>query len=399
MLTLDQVRLARETLNGIVRKTDLIPAPDLSPENHIFLKEENLQVTGSFKIRGAGNKIASLSAEEKRRGVIACSAGNHAQGVALAASRQKISSTICIPSCAPISKIEKTKSYGARVCLVDGVYDDACEKACALQKESGAVLIHPFNDDKVIAGQGTVGLEILEQLPETDAVVVPVGGGGLVSGVAFAVKTLKPECKVYGVQASGAPGMLHAIQTGRVEPLGRISTFADGIAVKCPGDLTYAYCKKYVDGIVTVTDDEIATAILHLIEQQKIVSEGAGAASVAAVLFDKIDLRGKNIVCVVSGGNIDVTILSRVIHRGLMKEGRIGRILIDAADTPGQVMEISTIIAKLGGNIISIYHDRNVETSGVNFCFLSIYIETKDRSHYERICEGIAGAGHRILSK
>lgn len=234
MLTIDAIRQAQANMKDVVRKTDLTPAFDLDPENQVYLKEENLQLTGSFKIRGAFNKISMLSDEEKARGVIACSAGNHAQGVALAATKRQIQSTICIPSCAPISKIEKTKRYGGEVCLVDGVYDDAYEKACEIQKQSGAVFIHPFNDDDVIAGQGTIGLEILEQLPQTDAVVVPVGGGGLISGVAFAVKELNPACKVYGVQASGAAGMVHALQHGGPQALDRVSTFADGIAVKCP---------------------------------------------------------------------------------------------------------------------------------------------------------------------
>ncbi|MCH3971220.1 MAG: threonine ammonia-lyase [Oscillospiraceae bacterium] len=399
MLTIDAIRQAQANMKDVVRKTDLTPAFDLDPENQVYLKEENLQLTGSFKIRGAFNKISMLSDEEKARGVIACSAGNHAQGVALAATKRQIQSTICIPSCAPISKIEKTKRYGGEVCLVDGVYDDAYEKACEIQKQSGAVFIHPFNDDDVIAGQGTIGLEILEQLPQTDAVVVPVGGGGLISGVAFAVKELNPACKVYGVQASGAAGMVHALQHGGPQALDRVSTFADGIAVKCPGSLTYQYCKEYVDDIVTVTDDEIATAVLQLIEQDKVIAEGAGAAAVAAVMYHKIHTRGKNIVCVVSGGNIDVTILSRVIKRGLLKQGRIGRIQVDIVDKPGQIMDISTIIAQFGGNILSIYHDRNAAASGIDYCFLSFYIETRNMTHYEEICDAISNAGYHIVSK
>lgn len=396
MIKIDDIRNAQNTLSSIIRKTDLILAPNICEDNKVYLKAENLQVTGSFKIRGAYNKISSLTDAEKQKGVIACSAGNHAQGVALAATKKGIKSLICIPSCAPISKIEKTKKYGAEVCLVDGVYDDAYNKACELQKQSGAVFIHPFNDDEVIAGQGTIGMEILEQLPSVDAVIVPVGGGGLISGVAFAIKTLKPTCKVYGVQASGAAGMLNALEKKSLEPLKEVSTFADGIAVKCPGDRTYDYCRKYVDEIVTVSDNEIATAILELIEKQKIVAEGAGAASVAAAMFNKLNLHGKNVVCVVSGGNIDVTILSRVITRGLMEEGRFGQIFVDMADRPGQIKEISAIIAKLGGNIISIHHDRNVATRAINSCVLSVTIETKDAEQFGGICKAISKAGYKL---
>ena len=399
LITINDIIKAQSTLKPIIRRTDIIPASNISGGNEIYLKTENLQTTGSFKIRGAYNKISSLTDAEKEKGVIACSAGNHAQGVALAATKEGIRSLICIPSCAPISKIEKTKKYGAEVCIVDGVYDDAYEKACGLQKESGATFIHPFNDDKVIAGQGTIGAEILEQLRDTDAVIVPVGGGGLISGVAFTIKSLKPECKVYGVQASGAAGMLNSLRKNKIESLERVSTFADGIAVKCPGSLTYDYCKKYVDDIVPVSDNEIATAILELIEKQKIVAEGAGAASVAAAMFGKVNLHGKKTVCLVSGGNIDVTILSRVINRGLIEEGRFGQIFIDMADRPGQVMEIASIVAKLGGNIMSIHHDRNTGSTSINDCQLSVCIETKDAVQFKAICTAIEKAGYNLHNK
>ena len=275
MLTLDRVYHASYVLKEVVRRTDLIYAPQINPDAQIYLKTENLQVTGSFKVRGAYYKISQLSAEEKAKGVIACSAGNHAQGVALAATKNGIRSLICLPDGAPISKVEAAKRYGADICLVKGVYDDAYNRAVELQKESGAVFIHPFDDPDVIAGQGTIGLELLEQLPDMDAVIVPVGGGGLISGVAFAIKSLNPNCKVYGVQAAGAPSMYNSIQHHKKEMLDRVSTIADGIAVKNPGELTYEICEKYVDEIVTVTDDEISTAILALIEQQKLIAEGA----------------------------------------------------------------------------------------------------------------------------
>jgi threonine dehydratase, medium form len=399
LLTLDKVYHAAYVLKDVIRKTDLINAPLINPESQVHLKTENLQITGSFKVRGAYYKISQLSAEEKAKGVIACSAGNHAQGVALAAAKNGIKSLICIPDGAPISKVEATKSYGADVCLVKGVYDDAYKKACELQKESGAAFIHPFDDPDVIAGQGTIGLEILEQLPDVDAVIVPVGGGGLISGVAFAVKTLNPNCKVYGVQASGAPSMVRSLEDHKVEALKGVSTFADGIAVKCPGDLTYDLCSKYVDQVVTVTDDEIATAILALIEQHKLIAEGAGAVAVAAAMFNKVDIKGKKVVCLLSGGNIDVTILSRVIDRGLLKAGRSGQLIIEMLDKPGQLKEVSAIIADLGANVVSVHHDRAGENTGINACYLRIRMETRNHEHVEQIRQAIINAGYHIVSQ
>lgn len=399
MLTLDKVYHAAYVLKDVIRKTDLINAPLINPESQIHLKTENLQITGSFKVRGAYYKISQLSPEDKAKGVIACSAGNHAQGVALAAAKNGIKSLICIPDGAPISKVEATKSYGAQVCLVKGVYDDAYKKACELQKESGAAFIHPFDDPDVIAGQGTIGLEILEQLPDVDAVIVPVGGGGLISGVAFAVKTLNPNCKVYGVQASGAPSMVRSLEDHKVEALKGVSTFADGIAVKCPGDLTYDLCSKYVDQVVTVTDDEIATAILALIEQHKLIAEGAGAVAVAAAMFNKVDIKGKKVVCLLSGGNIDVTILSRVIDRGLLKAGRSGQLTIEMLDKPGQLKEVSSIIADLGANVVSVHHDRAGENTGINACYLRIRMETRNHEHVEQIRQAIIKAGYHIVSQ
>lgn len=396
-MTLDKIYQAAFTLKEVVRETDLIKAPLINPDCDVYLKTENLQITGSFKVRGAYNKIARLSEEEKKRGVIACSAGNHAQGVALAAAKNGIKALICIPDGAPISKVEATKSYGAEVRLVKGVYDDAYREACRLQKESGAVFIHPFDDEDVIAGQGTIGLEILQQLPDADAVFVPVGGGGLVSGVAYAVKSLRPECKVYGVQAAGAPSMVQALKDKKIETLSGVSTFADGIAVKCPGKLTYDLCSQYVDEMLTVTDDEIATAILALIEQHKMIAEGAGAVSVAAAMFNKVDLKGKKAVCLVSGGNIDVTILSRVISRGLLKEGRQGRLTIELTDRPGELKEVSAIIADLGGNVISVRHDRSGEETNITACTLSIGVETRNRAHLNQIREAIVKAGYQII--
>ena len=397
MLTLDNVYRASYALKNVIRKTDVIYAPKLRSDAEIYLKTENLQITGSFKVRGSYYKMSRLSDEEKARGVIACSAGNHAQGVALSAQKNGIKAVICLPDGAPISKVEATRSYGAEVCLVEGVYDDAYRKALELRDEKGYTFIHPFDDEDVIAGQGTIALEIAEQLPDLDAVIVPIGGGGLISGVAYTIKTLNPNVKVYGVQASGAPSMANSVHDGKIEELPSVSTIADGIAVKKPGALTYELCSKYVDEIVTVTDDEISAAILALMEQQKLVTEGAGATSVAAAMFGKVDIKGKKVVCLLSGGNIDVTILSRVISRGLLMSGRTCQLMIELADKPGQLKNVSRIIADLGGNVISVHHERANEGSDVNGCYLRIVLETKNFEHINEIKNTLTNFGFKLL--
>ncbi len=396
-LTLDNIYKASYVLKNVVRKTDVIYAPKLKPGTELYLKTENLQVTGSFKVRGAYYKMSQLTAEEKAKGVIACSAGNHAQGVALAAQKNGIKATICLPDGAPISKIEATKSYGAEICLVNGVYDDAYKKALELRDENGYTFIHPFNDPDVISGQGTIALELYEQIPDLDAVIVPVGGGGLISGVAFAIKQLNPNVKVYGVQAAGAPSMKNSLADGKIETLPSVKTIADGIAVKEPGDLTYDICSKYVDEIVTVTDDEISAAILALMEQHKLVAEGAGAVPVAAAMFDKIDLKGKKAVCVVSGGNIDVTILSRVIARGLLMSGRSCQFNIELVDKPGQLLKVSQIISECGGNVTAVYHEHAPEGSDVNGCYLTVTLETRNFEHIDTIKKALEDAGLKLF--
>ncbi len=397
MVTLDKVYHARHVLKSVIRSTDLIKAPKINPESDIYLKTENLQITGSFKVRGAYYKISQLSAEEKERGVIACSAGNHAQGVALAAQKAGIKALICLPDGAPISKVEATKSYGAEVCMVKGVYDDAYNKALELKDEMGYTFIHPFDDEQVIAGQGTIGLEILDQLSDVDAVIVPVGGGGLISGVAFAIKSLNPDIKVYGVQAEGASSMVNSVHDHQIEKLDSVKTIADGIAVKEPGKLTFELCEKYVDELVTVTEDEISTAILTLIEQHKLIAEGAGAVSVAAALFNKVPVKGKKVVCVVSGGNIDVTILSRVIKRGLFKSGRSCQLVVELVDKPGQLVGVSKIIADHGGNVTSVHHERANENSDINGCFLRIIMETRNQEHINIIKKALVDNGYKLV--
>ena len=396
MVTLDKIYHASHVLKEIIRPTELIKAPKICPDCNLYIKTENLQVTGSFKVRGAYYKISQLSDEEKKKGVIACSAGNHAQGVALAAAKNGIKAKICIPDGAPISKVEATKSYGAEVCLVKGVYDDAYEKAVSLVEETGATFIHPFDDEMVIAGQGSIGLEIIEQLPKVDAVIVPIGGGGLISGVGFALKSLDPDIKIYGVQAEGAASMVKSIKDDEIETLEDVHTIADGIAVKTPGVNTFEICRKYVDDIVTVSDDEISTAILELIEREKMIAEGAGATSVAAAMFNKLPIKGKNVVCLVSGGNIDVTILSRVINRGLQKAGRLAELVVELTDKPGQLLGVSEIISSYGANVVSLEHNRSDERLDINYCVLRISIETRNQEHLDEIKDALVNGGFKI---
>lgn len=397
MLKLDNFYKARYELSKVIRQTEVVQAPQINPECDVYLKLECLQRTGSFKVRGACYKISQLSDEEKAHGVIACSAGNHAQGVALGATAHGIKSLICLPAGAPISKVEATKGYGADVCLVPGVYDDAYQKAIELRDEKGYTFVHPFDDPNVIAGQGTIGLELIDQVKDMDAVVVPVGGGGLISGVAFALKTLNPHIKVYGVQAAGAASMVQSLHVHKRECLSSVSTIADGICVKEPGELTYEICSKYVDDIVTVSEDEICAAILQLLEKEKVVAEGAGATSVAAVMFNKVPVKGKKVVCIVSGGNIDVTILNRVVERGLAKSGRIAIINVELDDKPGKLVEVASVIAKAGANITNVYHDRNSDSEKVNSCILRVICETRNQEHVAAINNALRESGFKLV--
>lgn len=396
-LEIKEIYSATYALKNIIRKTNLIAAPHIRKGCDIYIKPENLQVTGSFKVRGSSYMISQLSDEEKAKGVIACSAGNHAQGVALAARACGIKSTICLPQGAPISKVEATRAYGAEICLVPGVYDDAYQRALQLKEESGAMFVHPFDNLQVIAGQGTIGIEILDELPIADAIIVPIGGGGLISGVAFAAKHINPKIKVYGVQAAGAPSMLTSISNGKVSRLPNVSTIADGIAVKEPGEHTYSLVLRYVDEIVTVTDDEICAAILLLLERHKLIAEGAGAVSVAAAMFCKLPLQGKKTVCVVSGGNVDVTSLNRIINRGLQQGGRFCTIALEMSDRPGQLTQVLRIIADLGANVIDVLHERNNAFINVNSCVCRISMETRDQQHIDDIHATLQKKGFKIV--
>lgn len=397
MLTLDKIYHAAFILKSVARKTDLIAAPTMCDLDSLYLKTENLQVTGSFKLRGAYYKISQLTPEEASKGVIACSAGNHAQGVALAATKMGIRSTICMPDGAPIMKVENTKRLGANVELVKGTYDDAHDRAVELQEETGMTFIHPYDDELVIAGQGSIGLEILDQLPDVEAVVVPVGGGGLLSGIAFAIKSLRPDVKIYGVQAAGAASMYNAFKEKKYATLNKVNTFADGIAVKTPGENTFEMICKYVDDIVTVTEDEIATAILTLIEKQKLIAEGAGATPVAAAMFHKLPIAGKKTVCLISGGNIDVNILSRVITRGQVTTGRRTSLQIALEDKPGQLTRVSELVASCGANVISVQHGHSDINMAVTSCILTLGLETRNHEQIKEIRATLAENGFTLV--
>lgn len=399
MLTLESFEEAAEIVKQVTQETKLVKSSYFSEltGNKVFFKPENMQRTGAYKVRGAYYKISTLSDEERGKGLITASAGNHAQGVAYAAHKYGVKAVIVMPTTTPLIKVERTKGYGAEVILHGDVYDEACAYALELAEEKGYTFIHPFDDEDVIAGQGTLGLEILDQLEDVDAVVIPIGGGGLISGVAFAIKQLKPEVRVYGVQANGAASMKAAVADGKIETLKRVQTIADGIAVKTPGDLTFDLVNQYVDDIVTVTDDEIALAILTLLEQQKLIAEGAGAVPVAAVMAGKIpDIAGKNVCCLVSGGNIDVTILSRVIERGLKMGGRTADITIALSDKPGQLSGVSSIIADLGANVVSVNYDSTDLDMNITDCYLKIGVETRDNVHIETIKKALLEAGFEV---
>ena len=399
MVTLDKVYHAKFILKQVARKTDMIEAPKLSSDFTMYLKTENLQLTGSFKLRGAYYKISQLSDEQRAAGIVACSAGNHAQGVALAATRMGAKSIVCMPDSAPISKVEATKALGAEVKLVKGAYDDAYAYACKLRDETGMTFSHPFDDDEVIAGQGTIGLEILNQLEDVDIVLCPVGGGGLISGMAFALKSLKPNVRIYGVQAENAASMARSLEAGEQLTLPTVKTFADGIAVKHPGDTTFRMIQQYVDGVVTVSEDEIAAAILALMEKQKLVAEGAGAVSVAAAMFHKVpDMAGKKVCCIVSGGNIDVNILSRVITRGLLTSSRNAMLTIALEDKPGQLVGVATIISECGANVVGVTHERSDANMPVASCFLKVSMETRDFDQINEIKQKLTEAGFKIIN-
>ncbi len=394
---LSDIQQAQELLSGIIHKTPLDKSRTFSEMTgaEVYLKLENLQKTGSFKIRGAYHKIRSLTDEERSRGVIAASAGNHAQGVAYGARAAGIKATIVMPEQAPLAKVMATRSYGAEVVLAGSVYDESFQKALELQRISGQVFVHAFNDDAVIAGQGTIGLEIVNDMPDLSAVIVPIGGGGLIAGIATAIKATAPHIKVIGVQAKGAPAMYLSKAAHELKATPAAVTIADGIAVKAPGDLTFSIIDKYVDDIVVVDDESIAASILMLLERAKLMVEGAGAVSLAALLQGLIPVKGK-VAAVISGGNIDVNFISRIIERGLVKAGRRVKLSTYILDRPGELQRLLAIIAELQANVINIYHDRLERNVPLGQSVVELRLETRDALHTDAIIGSLRKKGYSV---
>lgn len=399
MISMELLRDARCVLSPVINLTPMIPAKGFVPDCRFYLKADCLQKTGAFKLRGAYYKLSTLTDEEKARGVIACSAGNHAQGVAFAARDMGIPATICIPAGAPLSKIEATRSYGANVVLVPGVYDDAHAEAVRLRDEQGLTFIHPFDDERVMTGQGTIGLEIAEQLPDVDAVLVPIGGGGLIAGVASALRQLKPACRIIGVQAAGAASMADSLRAGHILTLPEVHTVADGIQVKTPGEKTFAICREAVDEVVTVGEAEIASAILTVLERQKLMVEGAGAVGVAAAMYGELDLRGKTVCALLSGGNLDVTMLERIITRGLAREGRTVGFSTVLPDRPRALAGLLGIVSELGSNVLEVSHERSSLKADLGSTVVHLLVETRNRAHVDELFDALHREGYQLIQR
>jgi threonine dehydratase len=361
-----------------------------------WLKLENLQMTGSFKERGACNRISVLTAEERAKGVICASAGNHAQGVAYHATRLGVDATIVMPKATPIIKVQSTRNFGGRVVLHGESYDEAYEEALRLQREEGRVFVHPFDDDYVMAGQGTIGLELLEQNPYLEAIIVAVGGGGLAAGIAVAIKETNPRIKVYGVETAALPSMKRALEAGQPVIVPPSRTIAEGIAVRRAGDKTYEVVKKYVDDVVLVDEEEIAEAILMLLEKEKTVAEGAGAAPLAALLHRRLPVEGKKVGVVVCGGNIDVNVVSRIIERGLVKSGRIIKLAVRLPDVTGALARLTRTVAEANANVLQIHHDRTFAQSEINEALVELVLETRGFEHATEVRTALTTAGYRI---
>ncbi|WP_339065249.1 threonine ammonia-lyase [Fusobacterium polymorphum] len=397
MAKLEAFIKAKEKLSKVLLETHLIYSPIFSKEsgNKVFIKPENLQKTGSFKIRGAYNKISNLTDAEKKRGVIASSAGNHAQGVAYGAKESGIKAVIVMPKSTPLIKVESTKQYGAEVILHGDVYDDAYKKAKELEEKEGYVFVHPFNDENVLDGQGTIALEILEELPETDIILVPIGGGGLISGIACAAKILKPEIKIIGVEPEGAASAYEAIKENKVVELKEANTIADGTAVKRIGDLNFEYIKKYVDEIITVSDYELMEAFLLLVEKHKIIAENSGILSVAAT--KKIKEKNKKVVSVISGGNIDVLMISSMINKGLIRRDRIFNFSVNIPDKPGELAKVVDLIAELGANVVKLEHNQFKNLSRFKDVELQVTVETNGSEHIKNLVQAFEEKGYEII--
>jgi threonine dehydratase len=396
-ISLADVVAARERIRGAIYYS---PCPhsqmlsDLTGQQ-VYLKLENLQMTGAFKERGALNRIATLTPEQAARGVVAASAGNHAQGVAYHATKRGIRALIVMPLATPLVKVTATRGFGAEVVLHGANYDEACEEALRLCAAQGMTFIHPFDDPVVMAGQGTIGLELLEQVPQLEAVVVPIGGGGLIGGIACAIKESRPDIRVIGVQTSRLPSMAAAVEQHQLVTLGPATTIADGIAVRRAGDVTFPVVERYVDEIVTVDEDEIASAILVLLEREKTLAEGAGATALAALLQKKTSLKNEHTAVVVGGGNIDVTLLARIIERGLVQDGRLIRLRIHLLDKPGALAELTRLIANHRANIVDTLHNRAYYGVNLGDTVIDITMETRGREQVAELLEALTAEGYK----
>ena len=390
---------AKERLASVVQKTPLDYSTTFSAitGGDVYLKCENMQKTGSFKVRGAYNKIAKLHESGNLKAIVASSAGNHAQGCAYAATAMGVKATIVMPKTTPIAKIVATEGYGAKVELYGDYYDDSYRRAREIEKEEGAVFIHPFDDEDVIAGQGTIGIEMLEDVPDLDMVIVPAGGGGLVAGVACAVKSINPNCRVIGVQSEGAPAIALSFKEKKHISLDYIYTIADGIAVKNPGSVTLDVINEYVDDVMTVSDGDIASAIIHLIERTKMIVEPAGATTLALILSGKLNIKGKKVACLLSGGNIDVSTIGKIIEQGLVRRGRKIEFSIQLQDKPGMLEKVSHILAREGANVISITYDRTHAELEFNETILHIGCEVGGKEHSERVAQALIKEGLKVL--
>jgi threonine dehydratase len=399
VIGLEDIEQARLRIGEVVKTTPCFKSQLFSDELGVqaIFKYETLQLTGSFKVRGAYNKISSLPRSEVERGVITASAGNHAQGVAFSAARARVPSTIVMPRTTPLIKIENTRRFGGRVVLAGEIFDEACEEARRREAEQGLVFVHPFDDEQVIAGQGTIGLEILEQVPEAEVIVVPIGGGGLISGIATAVKETKPSVKVYGVQTEAAPAMAESFRAGRIVNCPAWRSVADGIAVKAPGELTFEYVRRYVDDIVTVSENAIRAAVIRLLETGKSVAEGAAATALAAVAGHQIpELEGRPVVMVLSGANIDLALLARIIDRSLVEHHRLVRFRTRVPDRPGGLAELLQVIARHGGNVLRIQHDRVFMYAGFWEAQIDVTLETRNEEHIEELHQSLSAGGYVV---
>jgi threonine dehydratase len=394
-ITLEDVKKAQEFLKGSIDRTPLRISRAFKGD--IYIKCENLQKTGSFKIRGALNRIQFLTDAEKKKGVIAASAGNHAQGVALGASIYGVEATIVMPETAPLVKVNATKNYGAKVVLHGSYFDQAFQKAKELSEKEGLIFIHPYQDPKVIAGQGTIGLEILEDLKDVEQVIVPIGGGGLIGGISFVMKTLNPQCEVIGVVSDQTPGMMNLKEGKTANVNSAVNTIADGIAVKTPSPEMYAtYISKYVDKVVAVSDNEIAEAIVTLMEKDKLVTEGSGAAAMAAVLTGKVQTKSKTVV-LLCGGNIDMNTLNVVVETGLRRKGRLTRISVIVNDLPGSLAKLTSIMASNKANVLDVHHDRVSSELSVRETRIDFLLETASFDHARELIQNLKNDGIRIL--